>query len=104
MKNDEFVGRLNDIARGQRLKLPVLQQGESPSSDQLAAWAKFLEECVKSGISLSDERWQWLSAEPRSSYTRFSLEDTGEPPSDSDFRVGLQLLMGMLEDEDEETS
>jgi len=93
-----FVGKVNEIARENHLRLPSLRSGEVPTATFLADWAKFLEDCVKKGIALSDERWQWLTLESRIPHAVFALEQGGVSTAvDADFRVGLQLLMGLLE-------
>ena len=102
MDNKRFISKLNDITREHRLILPTLRKDETPSSEFLADWAKFLEMCVRKGVSLSDDRWQRVTVEPKTRHTYFILEEGDETSSDEDFRVGLQLLMGMLEEKDEE--
>ncbi len=101
MDDRAFVTRLNDITREHRLKLPVLRKDEDASGHFLSDWVKFLELCVKKGLHLSDPRWQQLSVEGDRPHTRFSIETEGAPPADPDFRVGLQLLMGMLGEDEE---
>ena len=99
MDDKAFVSHLNDIARQNAFKLPLLGQNETPDGEFLADWAKFLELCVKKGISLADPRWEQLRVEGETSHTHFALSATGTMSrSDEDFRVGLQLLMGMLAD------
>ena len=104
MDDDVFVSKLNEISREHRLKLPPLKESELPSSAFLDTWTQFLTVCVKKGLSLSDSRWKRLTVLSNSPHTRFSLEGEGEPPVDHDFRVGLQLLMGMMggQEHDEE--
>lgn len=92
-----FVYKLNEIARDHHLKLPVLKKRDAPSPKLLVEWASFLEACVKKGLSLSDPLWQRLRVESNSPHARFALEGSGEEPDDEDFRIGLQLLMGLME-------
>lgn len=99
LDDDIFLSKINDISRRNRLSLPVAVQGELPPTEFLALWARFLEDCVKCGLTLADERWQRLTVKSRSPYTVFSLERTGDSSADPDFRVGLQLLLGLLEKE-----
>jgi hypothetical protein len=99
LDDDVFLRKINDISRRNRLKLPTVKPGELPPASFLEEWAKFLEDCVRSGVTLSDERWQHLTVTSRSPHTVFSLEATGEVSSDPDFRVGLQLLMGLLDEQ-----
>ena len=101
MDDQRFVELLNGVAGEHRLRLPALGRGESPSSAFVSDWARFLELCVKKGVSLSDVRWQRLSIAAEAPHTRFRLEASGVAEPDADFRVGLQLLMGMLEDDEE---
>ena len=98
--DDVFLSRINDISRRNRLNLPARKPGELPPAAFLSEWAKFLEDCVRSGIALSDERWQRLTVTSRSPYTVFSLEGSPSEGTDPDFRVGLQLLLGLLEDDE----
>ncbi len=65
MDDELFLTKINEIARENRLRLPALRSGELPSAAFLAEWAKFLEECVKKGVALSDERWRRLTVESR---------------------------------------
>ena len=97
-----FVGKLNEIARANHLRLPSLRSGEVPTAAFLEEWAKFLEDCVKKGIALSDERWQRLTLESTAPHAVFDLERGASTAGDPDFRVGLQLLMGLLEKRDTE--
>jgi len=96
MDDELFLERINEIARDQRLHLPTPREGEAPSTAFLSEWARFLEGCVKKGIPLSDERWQRLTAESRTPHAVFALDPHTSAAVDPDFRVGLQLLMGLL--------
>ena len=97
MENKQFIGKLNTVARENNLILPMLRKDEIPSGDYLNDWVRFLEICVKEGVSLSDDRWASVAMEQGSEYTRFWLDSRDqEGGSDEDFRVGLQLLMGLL--------
>jgi hypothetical protein len=98
-----FLTKINDISRRIRLDLPKLTTGDLPPTEFLAHWAKFLEDCVKSGLTLADERWQRLTVKTRSPYAVFSLERSSDASADPDFRVGLQLLLGLLERDGFET-
>ena len=98
----KFISKLNQISRNHGGSLPVLGGGETPSSEFLSDWARFLENCVKEGIPLSDPRWQRVGVSDDTGYTHFTLEIDDDSPQDPDFRVGLQLLMGILNtDEDD---
>ena len=96
MDDGLFLERLNEIARHHKLRLPVPRDGEAPSAAFLSEWARFLEDCVKKGIVLSDERWQRLTVATRTPHTVFDLDRNAPAAVDPDFRVGLQLLMGLL--------
>ena len=100
MNDHQFISILNAVSRERSLHLPVLEPSESPSSDFLAEWAQFLETCVKKGVGLSDPRWQRVSVESNSPNSQFSLESGVDPGMDADFRVGLQLLLGLLQRQD----
>ncbi|MEE9270861.1 MAG: hypothetical protein V3V49_11435 [Candidatus Krumholzibacteria bacterium] len=97
----KFISRLNQISRSHGATLPALKRGESPSGEFLADWARFLENCVKQDIPLSDPRWQRVGVQDKTTYTHFMLELDDEDRQDSEFRVGLQLLMGILGNEDD---
>jgi hypothetical protein len=98
MDDDLFIQKINEIAHHNRLRLPAVKPGETPSADFLAEWARFLEDCVKRGIGLSDEHWQRVALKSRSPHAVFALEGSASPTMDPDFRVGLTLLMGLLEE------
>ena len=97
MNDQKFLSILNEVSRERGFHVPALKRGESPSSRFLEDWAGFLETCVRKGVVLSDARWQRVSVETNSPHSRFALEAGGDPTDDSDFRVGLQLLLGMLD-------
>lgn len=96
LDDDVFLGRINDISRRNSLRLPAVKPGELPPASFLAEWAKFLEDCVRGGVPLSDERWQRLTVVSREPQAVFSLEASSDTASDPDFRVGLQLFLGLL--------
>jgi len=100
MTDERFIRVINGIAREHRLQLPALRPHEAPSPAFVSDWARFLELAVKEGVALSDLRWLRLSIQSEAPYTRFALESGEDGEEDADFRVGLQLLMGMLDDEE----
>jgi hypothetical protein len=97
MDDELFLQRVNEIGRDHGLRLPAPRDGEAPSTAFLSEWARFLEDCVKKGIALSDERWSRLTVESRTPHTVFALDPQPTAAADPDFRVGLQLLMGLLQ-------
>lgn len=97
MDDEVFLGKVNDISRRNRLSLPTVTPGELPPASFLAEWARFLEDCVRNGLALSDERWQRLTVASRAPHAVFALEGAADASTDPDFRVGLQLLLGLLE-------
>jgi len=100
VNDQQFISVLNAVSQEKGLHLPALTGNEPPSGEFLSEWALFLETCVKKGIGLSDPRWQRVSVESNSPYSLFSLEaGEGDLSSDEDFRVGLQLLLGLLDRE-----
>ena len=101
--DQKFIAKLNQIARGHGAPLPVLKREEDPTSEFMSDWARFLGACVKEGIPLSDPRWQRVGLSDDATYSRFTLETDDGSKKDADFRVGLQLLMGILEDPDDES-
>jgi hypothetical protein len=98
MDEDVFVLKLNEIARDHHLKLPVLKRDETLSPKFMEQWAGFLEACLRKGLPLSDPMWQRLRVDSNSPHARFALEGSGEPPDDADFRIGLQLLIGLMDE------
>jgi hypothetical protein len=101
MEDELFISKINEIARKNHLTLPALKEGDVPSTDFLDVWAMFLEDCVKKGIPLSDERWPRVSVKSRTPETVFMLEEPTGERVDPEFRVGLQLLVGLLDDQEE---
>lgn len=101
MEDELFISKINEIARKNHLKLPALKSGELPSSDFLGVWAMFLEDCVKKGIALSDDRWGRITVKSKNPFTVFMLEEPTGGEVDQEFRVGLQLLMGLLDEQEE---
>lgn len=96
MEDEQFIVNINKITADNRLRLPLIDESP-PSGDAISAWAEFLRLCVKSGIKLSDSRWQRVAINKQKPVTVFELQGTSFEPRDSDFRIGLQLLMGMLD-------
>ncbi len=101
MDDELFVSKINEFARKNHLKLPALKTGDLPSSDFLGVWAVFLEDCVKSGIALSDDRWPRVKLKSSTPETVFMLDGPSDESADPEFRVGLQLLVGLLDEQDE---
>ncbi len=101
MNDAQFISTLNAVTREHRMRLPVLSPKAAPSSEAIEAWASCLELCMKRGIELSDPRWHRVTVKSNTQYTVFALEGDLEPDPDVDFRVGLQLLMGILENHEE---
>jgi hypothetical protein len=100
MNDEMFIKKLNEIVRDNKLDLPVLGARE-PSVSEISTWARFFELCVRKGLSLGDPRWQRLNITYQDPFTFLSLEGGPIPPPDTDFRVGLQLLLGGLHPDDE---
>jgi hypothetical protein len=98
MEDDQFVAKLNRIAGERRLALPGVDAA-APSAEAVAAWAGFLEACVRRGIRLSDPRWKRLTLSQAQPVAVFTMGPGAPGNRDADFRVGLQLLVGMLHDE-----
>ena len=100
LDDHQFLVRINREAARAGQPLPPLA-GQSP--DTLRVWGAFLEACLRSGISLSDQRWERVSVSSREPVTAFELGSGGpeRDEEDDDFRLGLQLLMGMLGDRQE---
>jgi hypothetical protein len=96
MDDDVFISKLNEITREYRLKLPILEGGREPKGSELEVWARFFELCLKKGISLGDQRWKRVKMETSGSRAVFSLEGTRAEAADSDFRVGLKLLLSLF--------
>lgn len=104
MNDDHFISTINEILRENHIALPVIKGGVPPTSDDVSLWAGFLESCVKRGVMLSDERWDRVTIQKHKPVTVLALleaEATTAAP-EPDFKVGLQLLLGMLGNEDPE--
>ena len=101
MDDQQFLTRINKVTADNHLRLPVIDS-DRPSGEAVAAWAGFLELCVKKGIRMSDSRWTILTLARNKPVTVFELHGATGEPRDPDFRVGLQLLMGMLEKDNAE--
>jgi len=101
MTDNQFLAIINKIAAENRLRLPLPEQSAfSPveiSTEALAAWASFLENCVKRGVKLADERWSRVVIKNDKPATVFALDGTRGAAPDPDFRIGLHLLMRILE-------
>jgi hypothetical protein len=98
MDDQQFVKRLNQVAAENNFQLPEI--GESPpSGETVAAWAGFLQLCVKRDIKLSDPRWERITISREKPVTVFELPGASQQRKDDDFKVGLQLLMGMLDND-----
>ena len=100
LDDHQFLLTINREAARAGRPLPSLVD-QSP--DTLRVWGSFLEACLRNGISLSDPRWERVSVSSREPVTAFEL-GSGAPTrgdDDDDFRLGLQLLMGMLGDRQE---
>ncbi len=96
MDNDQFITRINRILGESGTTLPFPAPAETPDSEAVARWAEFLKACLKSGIQLSDPRWQQLTIVRHGSDVELTLESAGSGEPDDEFKVGLQLLMGLL--------
>lgn len=97
MDNKQFLSRINQILAERGEALPVLDAGSARDSAVVAAWADFLQECVRRGIQLSDRRWQRLRVVRESPVTELDLEgedDEAREARDEAFKLGLQLLFG----------
>ncbi len=96
MTDQQFLKTINTSLRTAGVNLQDLVESKSDDSSALKVWAEFLEECVRHGVKLGDERWQRLTAADGATATAFSLLSGTERPADDDFRLGLQLFMGMF--------
>lgn len=96
MDDEHFITTLNKITSQNRLRLPVIDESP-PSGEAVSVWAGFLQQCVKRGLKLSDPRWERVTIGQHKPVTVFELQGSSPGTPDTDFRVGLQLLMGMLE-------
>ena len=98
MNDAQFLKSINRITAEHGLRLPAIGDAAS-KREEVSAWAEFLELCVKNGVKISDPRWRRLAFAKQKPVTVFELQGASSEPSDSDFRVGLQLLIGMLEED-----
>lgn len=100
MNDEQFIRSINRITADHGLRLPVIEDPRRQGAD-VSAWAEFLELCVKNGIKISDSRWRRVALAKQKPVTVFELQEPSREPTDTDFRVGLQLLIGMLEGDEE---
>ena len=100
MDDKKFVSKLNQILSEHGLSLPLLSRENAKDAEVVSEWAAFLEICLKRGIKLSDERWSRLNIKKQSPVTVLDIDHPVSTPEKPDFRVGLQLLLGMLEEEE----
>ena len=99
MNDAQFLTTLNAITHDNTLKLPFLSADTTPSSEDVAVWANCLQLCMKQGISISDARWKRVKMKSSTKkFTIFELEETAEQEPDEDFKVGLQLLIGTIDE------
>jgi hypothetical protein len=101
MRDEQFIAKLNRVLADLGGDLPSLDGSGRPDSKTVAFWADFLQACVRSGVELSDPRWAHLSVVRRGSATELALDPVDKPELDDEFKVGLQLLMGMLGGQDD---
>lgn len=101
MDDKQFISRLNQILAENDLRLPLIDKDNAKDGNVVSHWAGFLEICLKRGIKLSDPRWSRVIIKKQKPVTVLSLDRTIPKPEKPDFRVGLQLLLGMLEQEEE---
>lgn len=102
MDDKKFISRLNQILSEQGLSLPLLNSENARNADVVSQWAAFLEICLKSGIKLSDERWSRVNIKKQTPVTVLEIDQPVSKPEEPDFKVGLQLLLGMLEQEEQQ--
>jgi hypothetical protein len=98
MRDDQFIAKLNRVLAEQGGELPALEGSGPPDGHTLTFWADFLRACVRAGVELSDPRWAQLTVVRRGKHTELALDPQEQPEPDDAFKVGLQLLMGMLEE------
>jgi hypothetical protein len=101
MDDRAFVDILNRIARTGEIALHPLHAGDGLSGDEMDRWASFLGLCMNEGVPLDDERWGRIQVLSSDGGTVFRLKEPDQEKGkteghDSDFRVGLQLLLGLL--------
>ena len=101
MDDKTFISRLNQILSENDFSLPLISEENARDADVVSEWAKFLEICLKNGIKLSDERWTRVNVKKQAPVTVLEIDRPVSKPEEPDFRVGLQLLLGMLEEEEE---
>jgi hypothetical protein len=97
LDDDRFLAVLNEAA--ERCGPDWSAPGSATDPRALAWWAAFLKACVQGGVSVGDPRWRRLEVVRVGPRSRFRLAG-GAPsaPPDSDFRLGLALLMGLLDE------
>jgi len=101
MDDKKFISRLNQILFENDFSLPLISEANVRDAEVISEWAKFLEICLKRGIKLTDERWARVNIKKQSPVTVLEIDRPIDKRDEPDFRVGLQLLLGMLEEEED---
>jgi hypothetical protein len=98
MNDRRFLTILNEVAAELETGLLDASPGRR-ESEAIQAWAGFLRSCVERGVSVGDPRWRLLEIRRTAGRPRFALPEADRPAAaeaESDFGVGLALLMAML--------
>ena len=97
MDNARFLSILNRALRDSGIDLSA---AVSPSDAGLvAAWADLLRRCTAAGVSIADPRWRDLEVRLVGGTPKLVLAGKGGADAsdeESDFTLGLSLLMSML--------
>jgi len=95
MDDVHFLRKLNEHAVRERLNKKLIERPDDDS--YVDRWVSFMASCLRDGLALSDERWSRLVVRDSGPAIRFELA-AGSPEEgrDADFRLGLQLLVGLL--------
>ncbi len=104
MDDARFLSILNSALAESGVDLSAPASPSDPAA--VAAWAAFLRRCVSQGISIADPRWAGLEVRGAGKRRALALSPGSEPGpqqagGETDFRVGLALLMAMLGRQDE---
>jgi len=98
MNDRRFLTILNEVAGEMQTGLLEANPGRR-EAEAIQAWAEFLGSCVSRGVSVGDPRWRLLEVRRVAGRPRFALPEADRPAppgAESDFGVGLALLMSML--------
>jgi len=101
MDDSQFTNILNRLSHEKRIDIRRFHS-KTPKGADVSSWVDLLQSAIREGVALSDPRWRRLTVENRRDRTVFALRAADQTEPDEDFRLGLQLFMTILGEEDTE--